>query len=118
MKLTNGQWTTWCIGGWRNNTLISFLFDAHVRYWMKYDKAFDYFLFDYLIAYARDRVQKLRDELEAVGYNNVNALALIGHLNDEYEPDRLKEILDSGVLFKLSYKEKIRNDTDVNYHHL
>ena len=76
------------------------------------------FLFDYFIAYARDKIQKLREELEVVEYNNVNALALADHLNDEYNSDRLKEILDSGVLFKLSYKIKIRNDIDVNYYHL
>lgn len=104
--LSQLQWTSFCLGGWRQQTLFEFMKDAFEQYWQTEDAAIDYLLVDYLIYLAREEVPYIRGVMDAVPINNVHRDDLQRAMNENLLAEEFwKVIREDTIFYKLSWRE-------------
>lgn len=107
------RWTTFCIGGWKNNILFSFIKDALQLYWENRTTAIDYLLLDYLIDIAYENVPTIKECIDKIPLNNLARDDLQAAMNAAcYEEDFLDVIQKDTILYKLSWREHYIRKTD------
>lgn len=62
--VSNNQWTTFVIGGMKNNVLCSFLDDFFIEYCRTGKRFIDYFMFDCAIALAYENIRQVKIEID------------------------------------------------------
>ena len=100
------RWTTFVLGGWRNNIFFSFIKEAFEEYWLKEDVAIVYLFFDYLIELARCEIPAIFMYMENVPINNLHRDNLQAAMNEAISRKQFKEIIKPDtILYKLSWRE-------------
>lgn len=101
------RWTTFCIGGWKESLLFSFLKNSLEEYWKHNDLAIDYLMTDYLIEIAYNDILSIREQIDKVPVNNPNRDDLQAAMNAAMKSDEINSVLKTKtVLYKLSWREK------------
>lgn len=98
------RFSLWFLGGKSGNQLYQFLMEAFFYYFRNYDQIRYYLMIDFLIKIAFDIVPQLWNQYEILPYNNENSGGLAVHLDDIYEIDKYKEIVEGTVVQKLTWK--------------
>ena len=62
--VSKNQWTTFVIGGWKNNVLCSFLNDFFIEYCKSGKPFLDYFMFDCAIALAYSQIPAVKEQID------------------------------------------------------
>lgn len=100
------MWSSWLLADKAGKKLFTFASQAMEYYYQHYDGPIDYYLCDYLFLAAMKRYGDVKKEVYELANNNIGTFELVGILNNEYDPTRLKEILSNNQFNKLTYKEK------------
>ncbi len=102
----------WFLGGKSANQLYRFLMEAFFYYFRNYNQIRYYLMIDFLIKIAFDTVPKLYKEYETIPYNNENSGSLAMHLDETYQIEKYREIVEGTVVQKLTWKiERYNSDT-------
>lgn len=118
--ISNNQWTTFVIGGWKNNILCSFLNEFFLEY-CKVEKRFiDYYMFDCAIALAYRNIPVVRQGLDKLIITDGDYYWLNEHLSDKETQDLIEDLLSQECVFqKISWRrfenECIEKDTLYSY---
>lgn len=101
------RWTTFCIGGWKDNILFNFLKLSLENYWKQNDVAIDYLFLDYLIEIAYNTIPSIRNQIDKVPLNNLSRDDLQAAMNAALRSDDIDKVLNNEtILYKLSWREK------------
>lgn len=76
------------------------------QYWEKFDANIDYFMTDYLLAFAYENDSDIRAAVDNVSPSNEKLYALGYALNKPFDKDEWKRMKEGQDMFKLSYKVK------------
>lgn len=66
--VSNNQWTTFAIGGYKNNVLCSFLDDFFQEYCSQGKRFIDYFMFDCAMALAYEHIPAVKSSIDSIPY--------------------------------------------------
>lgn len=111
-NVSNGRWTTFLLAS-QGSVLMDFLSRMYEVYWEKEDEVLDYFLFDYLIEFAHRNILAVRDEIDAVPLNNRRIHDLQPALMQRFDPQHIRELLEGGPFFKLTYKFELNENSEM-----
>lgn len=107
------RWTSFCIGGWKDNILFSFFQEAFQLYWQNETIAIDYLLVDYLIEIAYRNFPIVKECIDKIPLNNLARDDLQAAMNAAcYEEDFLNVMQKDTILYKLSWREHYIRKTD------
>lgn len=110
--LSHYQWTTFCLGGWKENVFYAFLKDAFEQYWSQNDFAIDYLFFDDLIYLAKKHIKAVRDFLDAVPINTEHRDDLQAAMNAALPASEFDHVIQSDTpIYKLSWRETYSETT-------
>lgn len=110
--LSRMRWVTFCIGGYKNNIVFTFLKRAFEEYWKNHDNAIDYLFFDHLIDIAYNNVPAIKKFIDSVPINNLHRDDLQAAMNEALPGDSFDNIIkDDTVLYKLSWRESYSEKT-------
>lgn len=110
--LSQMQWTTFVLGGWKGNVFCRFLKQSFETYWRKEITAIDYLFFDYLIALGRQELPAIGALLEQVPVNNLRRDDLQAAMNRAEDPANWNRIVQPDTaLYKLSWRETYSHTT-------
>lgn len=110
--LSDFQWTTFCLGGWKGNLFYTFIKEAMEYYWKINDKAIDYLFFDDLIYIAKENIPFIKQLLNEVPINNIHRDDLQAAMNEVMPGKDFWNIIQSDtVLYKLSWREQYKKET-------
>lgn len=102
------RWTTFAIGGNKNNILCSFLNDFFIRYCKTGKPFINYYMFDCAIAVAYDNLPQVKKEIDKLPMSPNDFYWLSEHLGDTSE--EAKEKLKHQTLFqKIAWKNYVEN---------
>lgn len=90
--VSNNQWTTFAIGGWKGNVLCAFLDDFFQEYCRQGKPFIDYFMFDCAIALAYRHIPAVRTSLDAMPREERDTYWLNAHLDQtalDFETEKL-----------------------------
>lgn len=105
--LSDYQWVTFCLGGWKGNVFYRFLKDAFELYWRKTDTAIDYLFFDYLIYLGKQYIPSIRKYLSQIPVNNLRRDDLQAAMNQALPAGEFYNVVrEDTVLYKLSWRER------------
>ncbi|MEG0153260.1 MAG: capsular polysaccharide synthesis protein, partial [Cellulosilyticaceae bacterium] len=90
--------------------------------WLKQNSLIDYFLIDYSIDIAYNSLQRVKEMLDGISFNNEYVHDLNKLLCKEYNQEVFTQLTEKTFLFKLSWKnysiEELEKNTSNFYHHL
>lgn len=113
--LSDYQWVTFCLGGWKGNVFYQFLKDAFELYWKKTDTAIDYLFFDYLIYLAKQHIPSIQRYLEEIPVNNLHRDNLQAAMNKALPAEEFWNVIqDDTIFYKLSWREQYSRKVDDN----
>lgn len=105
--LSDYQWVTFCLGGWKGNVFYQFLKDVFELYWRETDTAIDYLFFDYLIYLAKQHIPSIQRYLEEIPVNNLHRDDLQAAMNKALPAEEFWHVIqDDTIFYKLSWREK------------
>lgn len=90
--VSNNQWTTFAIGGWKGNVLCAFLDDFFQEYCRRGKPFIDYFMFDCAIALAHGHIPAVRASLDSLPREERDTYWLNAHLEQPaavFDPEKL-----------------------------
>lgn len=104
--VSNGRWTSYCIGGWKGNLLFKIAKECFEKYWSSEEYSIDYLLVDYVFSLIYDNnlcVRKLIDSIPIANMqrNDLAKAMVIGADASEFE----SIIRNDTILYKLSWRE-------------
>ena len=83
--VSNNRWTTFVIGGYKNNVLCSFLDDFFQEYCHRGKRFIDYFMFDCAIALAYNSITAVRTAVDDLPYEDGDCYLLDRSLDEQIE---------------------------------
>ena len=98
------HFSLWFLGGNAGNQLYRFIMEAFFYYFRNYDQIRYYLMIDFLIKIAFDTIPQLNEQYDSIPYNNENAGGLATHLDDTFQIDKYKVIVEGTVVQKLTWK--------------
>lgn len=112
-NISKGRWTTYVIGGKKDNILCSFLSECFFEYCRKKDKFIDYFMFDHLINIAYETIPAVQKALDCLPFNNEMCEYLSEIINDSYSDLEYSKIVNGTTyLYKLPWKKDFQVRTN------
>lgn len=104
--ISDYQWTTFCLGGWKHNIFYKFMKDSFETYWKRCDYAIDYLFFDDLIYLAKNNIPSINELMEKVQINNIHRDDLQAAMNKSEDSCNWNSIINEDTcLYKLSWRE-------------
>ena len=98
------RWTTFVIGGWKNNILCSFLCDFFEEYCKRERFFVDYFLFDCAIALAYENIAGVKTLLDRLPVISEDYYIVSHNMSKVADAGLLRRIQSEGFIFnKISY---------------
>jgi hypothetical protein len=105
--ISDYQWTSFCMAGWKGNSLFTFFREAAEQYWEKNGKIIDYLLIDYLIYIAKENNVFIRKEIDAVPITNPGRFELCNALKSKELEINFDNVFDENTwLNKLTRHEE------------
>lgn len=106
MYLSDFQWVTFCLGGYKNHVIFRFLKAAFEYYWSDEDTAIDYLFFDDLIYIGKENIESMRLALDSVPINNIHRDDLQAAMNAALPASEFENVIKSDTrIYKLSWRE-------------
>jgi len=102
------RWTTFVIGGLKNNVLCSFLNEFFVEYCKTGKPFIDYYMFDCAIAVAYNNLPKVQDAIDKLQMSEKSCYWLDEHLS-EYWKDTERELKSQGIFQKIAWQQYSNN---------
>ena len=103
-NISLNRWTTFVIGGWKNNILCSFLSDFFDEYCKKERYFVDYFLFDCAIALAYENIHAAKSLIDELPVISEDYYIISRYLQNSADDELLEKIYNQGFVFnKISY---------------
>lgn len=100
------RWTSFCLGGWKDDIFYRFLREALEYYWKMEISAIDYLFLDYIIEIVYRNIPKIRQQIDDVEINNPHRDDLQAAMNRAEPAEMFQTLLNSDtVLYKLSWRE-------------
>lgn len=113
--LSNGRWTSFCLGGWKKNVFYQFFKEALECYWKQNSCSVDYLLVDYMIEIAYRYLEVVREGFEKIQINNVHRDDLQAAMNQALPAEEFWNVIQNDtILYKLSWREKYSVTTEDN----
>ena len=110
--LSDFQWTTFCLGGWKHQIFYQFMKEAFEYYWGIEDVAIDYLFFDDMIYIAKENIISIRKELDSVPINNICRDDLQAAMNAVLSSKEFWNVVkEDTVFYKLSWRETYSEKT-------
>ena len=110
--ISNYQWVTFCLGGWKENVFYSFLKEAFECYWKHENVAIDYLFFDYMICLAKESIPAIGKYMDSVPENTPHRDDLQRAMNEALPAEVFWNVIkDDTTLYKLSWREKYSEKT-------
>ena len=104
--LSHYEWVTFCLGGFKENVLYSFLKEAFENYWEKEESAIDYLFFDSLIFVAKKHIPFVNELMNSVEINTPHRDDLQQAFNDRLPASEFWNVIkEDTALYKLSWRE-------------
>lgn len=120
--ISDGKWCIFFMGSSKNNILFNFLKDFYNEYWKKENSVLAYFLTDYAIYIAYNKIDEVRHMIDNVPENNILIHQLKEKLNDEFNITEYNNILEKNKIHKLAHERKyitnLGNGKETFYGHL
>lgn len=110
--VSNGQWAVFLIGGQKQHPLFTFLSDAFLKYFKKYDVLIDYFLMDYFISIALDNVPIVNSAISSIPKNNTSIYFLQNNMNQKFDEHEYAKLTHATSIHKLNWREPIAVSRD------
>lgn len=105
--ISDYQWTSFCLGGYKQHIFFRFVKEALETYWQKNETAVDYLFFDYIICLAKQSIAEISRSIDAVPINNVHRDDLQAAMNEKLPAEMINSVLKNDtILYKLSWREK------------
>lgn len=114
-SVAHQRWTTSCLYQTSDALPLAIVAMALGEYWKRYNMSIDYLLIDYIIAIVYEKYAAVKTLMDEVPYNNYYYDIFESYLNESYEESRYTEILLDTDLFKLSYKNNIKENPNSYY---
>lgn len=119
--VSKNQWTTFVIGGWKNNVLCSFLDDFFIEY-CKTDKPFiDYFMFDCAIALAYAELPLIKNQIDNLPKTQGDCYWINSKLEEIMTEQIYNDLIRQNVIFyKIAWNKWINsaNNSETFYSYL
>lgn len=110
--ISDYRWTTFALGGFKGNTLFSFLKDSFEIYWLENNFDIDYLMFDYMVYIGYQTIPFIKHLIDNVPDNNFQRDDLQKAMNEQQLASSFKNYLHQDTyLYKLSWRETYQTDT-------
>lgn len=120
--VSDGKWCIFFMCSSKNNILFNFLKDFYNAYWKEENTLIAYFLTDYAISIAYDKIDEVKRMIDNVPENNVRIHQLKEMLNNEFDMVEYNNILEQNKIHKLAHERKyvksLENGKETFYGHL
>lgn len=110
--VSEGKWCIFFMGSSKNNILFNFLTEFYNEYWKKEDKIMAYFLTDYAISVAYEKMSNVKKMIDNVPVNNPLIHELKEQLNNEFNQEELDKLLAQNKIHKLAHERKYINELE------
>lgn len=109
-------WAIWFLCSQSGEKLFRFLMEAYFYYFQNYDRIKYYLTKDYLIGIACNLFPDICSRLNRIPYNNIKAMVLGRHLDEQYEADNYREYTEDTFIQKLTWHgDGYREDSVYQY---
>lgn len=116
------RWAGFCFYMNKSSLLPHLVDKMLMKYWEKETWIIDYFLFDYLIDLSIKMYPSVKEEVEAIPFNNPNLHNLCPKLCDSFSAEEFDIMCRDTSFFKLSWKvftyDQLNEDKGNYYHYL
>lgn len=110
--VSDGKWCIFFMASSKENVLFKFLSDFYNEYWKNENEVIAYFLTDYMVAIAYEKIDEVRHMIDNVPENNVLIHQLKEKLNDEFDATEYNNILAKNKIHKLAHERKYVTNTE------
>ena len=104
-NIAQDRWTNFLHGAQKGNVLCGFVLDFFLEYWRTQEKLIDYFLIDYAIQTAYDKITECRKILDDVPLVNYDLYELERVMNHAYSPELWQSVKSSTNFSKLAWRK-------------
>lgn len=108
--------SSWLISAKCENIILKMTYYLLLEYWKKEKILKHYYLFHLFFSIATEIYSD--DWSKVPTYDNATPHILVGELNNEYNSNRFKQLIDMSSYFKLNYKNKYSIREESVYYHL
>lgn len=116
--ISKGQWSSFLFGGNNENILFKFIVDSFNLYYKRYRQPMDYYIIDYIIAYAYEKNAGIRHLINSYAIRVSDLYVVHKALNQEFDK-KITEVLKDTPFNKLTWKIDIdKLPFNSMYHHL
>ena len=114
------RWSTFLIGTkYKNNDVMSLMYEFLLKYWGKYNLAINYLVWDHIIGILYKNNSVVKKCIDDNEENNLDLWYFENKLNSKSDVKEINKINNENYFFKLSYKENINfEDTNTNFAYL
>lgn len=100
------RWTSFVLGGWKNNVFFLCMKSLFELYWSLEDSAIDYLTFDYLIDLSYSEIDGIKKLIDNVPINNIHRDDLQAAMNRRINASDFNKIIQKDTdFYKLSWRE-------------
>jgi glycosyltransferase involved in cell wall biosynthesis len=103
--MTKYGWTTFLIGGRKENIFFAFMRDILLEYWRKETTIIHYFLMDYCISVGCYKIPVIRNMLKKIPCSNLQVFSMSRCLNKEFDCTVYHQICSDTNFHKLTWKK-------------
>lgn len=112
------KWTTFCMGGVKDNLLNSFIKDFFNAYFLHERGMVDYFLMDYIIALGYNNIPSIKKLIDDVPYSCPDLYYMQAKMALPVNNKELSKVCQRTSIFKLTWKKEIPTDKRALYYRL
>lgn len=105
------MWSTGCMGCAKHFPMTDMYIKLYEAYFSKHRVIIDYYLTDYLMRIAYERIPEVREAIDNVPYNNPGKQDMTHRLNESYDEAAFNELCKDTTVFKCSRKITLYDKT-------
>lgn len=106
-NVSHSRWAGFILGGRPGHELFRFGRDFLFEYWRRENRLIDYFLIDFVIALAYERLPQVAAEIDSLPTCRQGVRGMQEMLCEEYNGAALRELIHMQTFHKLSYKQTL-----------
>lgn len=104
--VSNGRWTSYCIGGWKGSLFFKIARECFEKYWSSEEESIDYLLVDYVFSLIYDNNLCVRKLIDSIPITNMKRNDLARAMVTGADASKFESIIHKDtILYKLSWRE-------------
>ncbi|RFB39725.1 capsular biosynthesis protein [Bacillus sp. RC] len=103
-NVSNGKWSSYLLAGHKDGLLFEWIEKFLYDYWKRHDSVIDYFLTDYAIAVAVEKLPEINELVSKVPPNNPKIHELQKKLNEKFVEKEFVSLCNDTVFHKLNWR--------------